>query len=111
MVTWYSRWASAVCVPTRRAEDLDAGWWAHIHGCWCRGSWSGIARRRRALARRSPAADQEVSWLSRCPWRQGDHAAGTSKAAFIVLAGYGCTLINYMVVNVYFVGMHSPSGM
>jgi transposase len=30
MVTGYSRWASAVLVPTRRAEDLYAGWWAHI---------------------------------------------------------------------------------
>ena len=35
----------------------------------------------------------------------------TSKAAYIALAGYGCILINYMVVNVYFVGMHSYSGM
>jgi transposase len=30
MVTGYSRWASAVLVPTRCAEDLYAGWWAHI---------------------------------------------------------------------------------
>lgn len=30
MVTGYSRWASAMLVPTRRAEDLYAGWWAHI---------------------------------------------------------------------------------
>ena len=27
MVTGYSRWLSAVLVPTRRAEDLFAGWW------------------------------------------------------------------------------------
>lgn len=30
MVTGYSRWASAVLVPTRSAEDLYAGWWQHI---------------------------------------------------------------------------------
>jgi transposase len=30
MVTGYSRWASAVLVPTRRAEDLYAGWWQLI---------------------------------------------------------------------------------
>ena len=44
------------------------------------------------------------------------HARATSgwssaKAAYLALAGYGCILINYMVVNVYFVGMHSYSGM
>jgi transposase len=30
MVTGYSRWASAVLVPTRSAPDLFAGWWSHI---------------------------------------------------------------------------------
>jgi transposase len=30
MVTGYSRWASAVLVPTRQAEDLFAGWWQLI---------------------------------------------------------------------------------
>ncbi|HET7304989.1 MAG TPA: c-type cytochrome biogenesis protein CcsB [Segeticoccus sp.] len=44
------------------------------------------------------------------------HARATSgwnerKAAYLALAGYGCILVNYMVVNVYFVGMHSYSGM
>jgi len=32
MVTGYARWASAVLVPTRRAEDLFAGWWQLIAG-------------------------------------------------------------------------------
>jgi len=32
MVTGYSRWLSAVLVPTRGAEDLFAGWWRLIHG-------------------------------------------------------------------------------
>jgi transposase len=32
MVTGYARWASAVLVPSRRAEDLFAGWWQLIAG-------------------------------------------------------------------------------
>ncbi len=32
MVCGYSRWLSAVLVPTRRAEDLFAGWWQLISG-------------------------------------------------------------------------------
>ena len=32
MVTGYSRWASAVLIPSRRAEDLFAGWWQLISG-------------------------------------------------------------------------------
>ena len=32
MVTGYSRWLSAVLIPTRRAEDLFAGWWHVISG-------------------------------------------------------------------------------
>jgi transposase len=32
MVSGYSRWASALLVPTRQAEDLFAGWWQLIAG-------------------------------------------------------------------------------
>ncbi len=32
MVTGYSRWLSAVLIPSRRAEDLFAGWWQLIAG-------------------------------------------------------------------------------
>ena len=32
MVTGYSRWLSAVLIPTRRAEDLFCGWWQLIGG-------------------------------------------------------------------------------
>ena len=32
MVTGYSRFASAVLVPSRAAEDLYAGWWQLIAG-------------------------------------------------------------------------------
>ena len=31
MVLGYSRWLSAMLIPTRHAEDLFAGWWVHIH--------------------------------------------------------------------------------
>ncbi len=30
MITGYARWLSAVLIPTRRAEDLFAGWWQLI---------------------------------------------------------------------------------
>jgi transposase len=30
MVTGYSRWLSGLLIPTRRAEDLFAGWWRHL---------------------------------------------------------------------------------
>jgi transposase len=30
MVSGYSRWLSARLVPSRAAEDLFAGWWAHL---------------------------------------------------------------------------------
>jgi transposase len=32
MVTGYARWASGLLIPTRRAEDLFAGWWQLISG-------------------------------------------------------------------------------
>ena len=32
MVTGYSRWLSAVLIPSRCAEDLFAGWWQHLAG-------------------------------------------------------------------------------
>jgi transposase len=31
MVLGYSRWLSAILIPSRRAEDLFAGWWRLIH--------------------------------------------------------------------------------
>jgi transposase len=30
MVTGYSRWLSALLIPSRRTEDLFAGWWQHL---------------------------------------------------------------------------------
>ena len=45
MVCGYSRWASAMLMPSRRAEDLYAGWWQLISS-WarCRGCWCGTGR-------------------------------------------------------------------
>jgi transposase len=31
MITGYARWASALLVPSRRPEDLYAGWWRLLH--------------------------------------------------------------------------------
>ena len=44
------------------------------------------------------------------------HARATSgwstrSANYLALAGYGAILVNYLIVNVFFVGMHSYSGM
>jgi cytochrome c-type biogenesis protein CcsB len=44
------------------------------------------------------------------------HARATTgmrrqSAAWIALAGFGCIIINYTVVNIYIVGMHSYSGL
>jgi ABC-type transport system involved in cytochrome c biogenesis permease subunit len=33
------------------------------------------------------------------------------RVSVIALTGYGCIIVNYTVVNLYFVGMHSYSGM
>jgi transposase len=32
MVTGYSRWLSGTLIPSRKSEDLFAGWWQLIHG-------------------------------------------------------------------------------
>jgi transposase len=32
MICGYSRWLSALLIPTRNAEDLFAGWWSHLRG-------------------------------------------------------------------------------
>jgi transposase len=31
MICGYCRWLQAILIPTRTAEDLFAGWWAHLH--------------------------------------------------------------------------------
>ena len=50
MVTGYSRWLSAVLIPTRSSPDLFAGWWQLISTARvrCRGCWSGTVKARSA---------------------------------------------------------------
>ena len=75
MVSGYSRWASAVLIPTRNAEDLFAGWWQLISGRWgrCRGCWCGTGRARSAGTRTSsrPSARRSAA-----PSRPGCMCAG-----------------------------------
>ncbi|HEV2087930.1 MAG TPA: IS21 family transposase [Cryptosporangiaceae bacterium] len=56
MVTGYARWDCAVLIPTRRAEDLYAGWWQLIEGLGAVPRvlvWDGEAAVGRWRARRS----------------------------------------------------------
>ena len=54
-----------------------------------------------------------VIWVVYAAYLHARATSGWSReaAASIAVAGYAAILINYMVVNVYFVGMHSYSGM
>jgi cytochrome c-type biogenesis protein CcsB len=54
-----------------------------------------------------------VIWIVYAAYLHARATTGWSdrKASFLALAGYACILVNYMVVNVYFVGQHSYSGM
>jgi cytochrome c-type biogenesis protein CcsB len=54
-----------------------------------------------------------VIWVVYAAYLHARATTGWSarSASYIALAGYGCILVNYMVVNVYFVGQHSYSGM
>ncbi len=54
-----------------------------------------------------------IIWVVYAAYLHARATAGWSRtrAALIACAGYAAILVNYMVVNVYFVGMHSYSGM
>ena len=54
-----------------------------------------------------------VIWVMYAAYLHARYTAGWSgkKAAYLALAAYACIIINYGVVNVYFVGQHSYSGM
>ncbi len=54
-----------------------------------------------------------VIWVVYAAYMHARATAGwePKKAMMIALAGYACILINFLVVNVYFVGMHSYSGL
>ena len=54
-----------------------------------------------------------VIWVVYAAYMHARATAGWEprKAMVIALAGYGCILVNFLVVNVFFVGMHSYSGL
>lgn len=54
-----------------------------------------------------------VIWVMYAAYLHARYTAGWSgkKAAYLALAAYACIIINYGIVNVYFVGQHSYSGM
>ncbi len=54
-----------------------------------------------------------VIWVVYAAYLHARATTGWSvrSANYLALAGYGCILLNYMVVNVFFVGQHSYSGM
>lgn len=54
-----------------------------------------------------------VIWVMYAAYLHARYTAGWSgkKAAYLALAAYACIIVNYGIVNVYFVGQHSYSGM
>lgn len=54
-----------------------------------------------------------VIWVVYAAYLHARATSGWSRqsASYIALAGYGCIIINYAVVNVFFVGQHSYSGL
>jgi transposase len=73
MVTGYSRWLSGVLIPSRKAEDLFAGWWRLIEGLGRGAAGAGLGRggRDRPVAGRQAGADGGVPGVPRHPGRQG----------------------------------------
>ena len=75
MASGYSRWLSAVLVPSRQAEDLFAGWWQLIGGLGAVPRalvWDGegaVGRWRAGQA----GADPGLPGVPRHPGREGDH--------------------------------------
>ena len=69
MVTGYSRWLSAILIPTRRAEDLFAGWWRLMVGLGrCHGRWSGTARVRSAATAAGGSSSPATARRSAACW-------------------------------------------
>ena len=54
-----------------------------------------------------------VIWVLYAAYLHARMTAGWSgrKSIYVALAGFACVLINYGIVNVFFVGQHSYSGM
>ena len=72
MVCGYSRWLSAMLIPTRRAEDLFAGWWQLIERLGAVPRVSGLGRRGRdrPLARRAGSSSPPSVRRSAGRWRR-----------------------------------------
>ena len=73
MVSGYSRWLSAVLVPSRHAADLFAGWWQLISGSGGGPAGAGLGRRGRdrPLAGRQAGADGGVPGVPRHAGHEG----------------------------------------
>jgi hypothetical protein len=72
MVCGYSRWLSAVLIPSRRAEDLFAGWWQHLEklGAVPRVMvWDGES----AVGRWRSELTRDAQAFRGTPRREGDH--------------------------------------
>jgi cytochrome c-type biogenesis protein CcsB len=54
-----------------------------------------------------------VIWVVYAAYLHSRATSGISRqtASYIALAGYGCIIVNFAVVNVFFVGQHSYSGL
>ncbi|GAA1751766.1 c-type cytochrome biogenesis protein CcsB [Nostocoides vanveenii] len=54
-----------------------------------------------------------IIWVVYAAYLHARATTGISKqrAAYIALAGFGCIIVNYSIVNMYFVGQHSYSGL
>ena len=70
MVAAYSRMLFARLIPTRRAEDLYAGWWSHLARLGAVPAGAGVGRRGRGrrLRRRPEQADRPSVRRSAAPW-------------------------------------------
>ena len=77
MVTGYSRWLSAMLLPSRRAEDLFAGWWQLIESAGCGAADAGLGwrGRDRAVAVWAGRAHRGVSGVPRDAGHQSGGAA------------------------------------
>ncbi len=69
MASGYSRWLSAVLIPSRQAGDLFVGWWQLIAGSGpCPGAWSGTAKARSAGGGPEDPNSPGTARHSAAPW-------------------------------------------
>ena len=80
-----------------RSKRLITGVAKSARSCGRTSASPGALRFSRKTTSTSSAARATTGWSVR-------------SASYLALAGYACILVNYMIVNVYFVGQHSYSG-